>query len=149
LYIAQYREAAAFLAFGADVLDDFVLKTLAKGSILLQILKQGILSYLNLSQEIILLYAATSGHLQKFGINSPVIFFIRHFIEINFAEVFCNDTSLLLNVLIEDQLQRYTWSIFRYSANKYLHLVKRLVKDLQINYMWRKKHTFLKELIYF
>jgi F-type H+/Na+-transporting ATPase subunit alpha len=108
LYIAQYREAAAFLAFGADVLDDFVLKTLAKGSILLQILKQGILSYLNLSQEIILLYAATSGHLQKFGINSPVIFFIRHFIEVNFAEFFCNDTSLLLNILIEDQLQRYT-----------------------------------------
>jgi F-type H+-transporting ATPase subunit alpha len=77
LYIAQYREASTFLAFGADVLDDIIINILTRGAVLLQILKQPILAVLGYKVECFLLYSATSGQLETYGLQSEVTQFYR------------------------------------------------------------------------
>jgi proton translocating ATP synthase F1 alpha subunit len=67
LDIAQYREAAAFAAFGEDALDDAVLEVLNKGTMLMQVLKQPMYKYLTILQEILVLYGALNNHFSIFG----------------------------------------------------------------------------------
>jgi proton translocating ATP synthase F1 alpha subunit len=69
LDIAQYREAAAFLVFGSDSLDDVVFDALVRGGMLMQVLRQPMHRYLTLLQEIVVLYGALNGHFETFGVN--------------------------------------------------------------------------------
>ena len=59
--LAQYREMAAFAQFGSD-LDAATQKQLARGSRLVEILKQGQYEPLPVEQQALIIYAATNGY---------------------------------------------------------------------------------------
>jgi F-type H+-transporting ATPase subunit alpha len=61
LELAQFRELAAFSQFASD-LDDATKKTLAKGAILSEILKQPELEPLPFQQQVVVIFAATQGY---------------------------------------------------------------------------------------
>ena len=58
--LAQYREMAAFAQFGSD-LDAATQKQLARGSRLVEILKQGQYEPLPVEKQVLIIYAATNG----------------------------------------------------------------------------------------
>jgi len=62
LELAQYRELAAFAQFGSD-LDKATQAQLNRGSRLVEVLKQKQFSPLPFSQQILIIFAGTSGHL--------------------------------------------------------------------------------------
>jgi len=64
LELAQYREVEAFVSFAAD-LDETTLQTLARGSRLVELLKQKQYSPLTVPQQIVLIVAGLSGLLDK------------------------------------------------------------------------------------
>jgi F-type H+-transporting ATPase subunit alpha len=59
--LAQYREMAAFAQFGSD-LDAATQRQLARGSRLVEILKQGQFEPLPVERQILIIYAATNGY---------------------------------------------------------------------------------------
>lgn len=61
LDLAQYRELAAFAQFGSD-LDEATQKQLARGSRLVELLKQKQYSPMEAVDQVIAIYAATKGH---------------------------------------------------------------------------------------
>jgi F-type H+-transporting ATPase subunit alpha len=61
LDLAQYRELQAFAAFGSD-LDEATQKQLARGSRLVELLKQGQYSPVDVVDQIIAIYAGTKGY---------------------------------------------------------------------------------------
>ncbi|MGZ3696984.1 MAG: F0F1 ATP synthase subunit alpha [Bdellovibrionota bacterium] len=67
LELAQYREKAAFAQFGSD-LDPATQKQLARGQRLVEILKQGQYVPMNVEHQVIIIYAATHGYLDKFPV---------------------------------------------------------------------------------
>jgi F-type H+-transporting ATPase subunit alpha len=62
LELAQYREMAAFAQFGSD-LDAATQRMLARGSRLVEVLKQGQYRPMPVERQIVILYAATNGFL--------------------------------------------------------------------------------------
>ena len=69
LELAQYREKAAFAQFGSD-LDPATQKQLARGARLVEILKQGQYVPMPVERQIVIVYAATRGLLDKYPIPS-------------------------------------------------------------------------------
>ncbi len=67
LELAQYRELAAFAQFGSD-LDEATQKTLLRGKVLVEILKQGQYAPLDVALQVTILYAATKGYLDKYEV---------------------------------------------------------------------------------
>ena len=68
LDLAQYREKAAFAQFGSD-LDPATQKQLARGSRLMELLKQGQYSPMNMEDQVFGIYAANQGNLDKIPLN--------------------------------------------------------------------------------
>jgi len=68
LELAQYREVEAFVSFAAD-LDETTLQTLARGSRLVELLKQKQFTPRTVSQQVVLIYAGLSGALDKQPLN--------------------------------------------------------------------------------
>jgi proton translocating ATP synthase F1 alpha subunit len=64
LELAQYREVEAFMSFAGD-LDETTLQTLARGSRLVELLKQKQFAPLSVPEEVALIYAGLSGALDK------------------------------------------------------------------------------------
>lgn len=64
LELAQYRELAAFAQFGSD-LDQTTQKTLKRGAILVEVLKQGQYLPLHVGLQVASIFAATSGFLDE------------------------------------------------------------------------------------
>jgi F-type H+-transporting ATPase subunit alpha len=62
--LAQYREKAAFAQFGSD-LDAATQKQLARGSRLVEVLKQGQYEPLSAERQVLVIYAATNGYLDN------------------------------------------------------------------------------------
>ena len=60
LDLAQFRELAAFAAFGSD-LDDATQRQLARGERLVELLKQGQYSPLEASEQVVIIYGAING----------------------------------------------------------------------------------------
>ncbi|MEZ4742874.1 MAG: F0F1 ATP synthase subunit alpha [Bdellovibrionota bacterium] len=69
LELAQYRELAAFSQFGSD-LDEATQKTLRRGAVLVEILKQPQYKPLNVGLQVAILLAATKGTLDKYEISA-------------------------------------------------------------------------------
>jgi F-type H+-transporting ATPase subunit alpha len=67
LELAQYREMAAFAQFGSD-LDATTQKMLARGSRLVEVLKQGQYQPLPVERQIVILYAASNGYLDSLAV---------------------------------------------------------------------------------
>jgi F-type H+-transporting ATPase subunit alpha len=68
LDLAQYREKAAFAQFGSD-LDPATQKQLARGQRLMELLKQGQYSPMEMEDQVFGIYAANQGHLDKVPVN--------------------------------------------------------------------------------
>lgn len=64
LELAQYNELKAFSQFGSD-LDEATQKTLRRGAVLVEILKQAQYEPLDVGLQVATIYAATNGHLDK------------------------------------------------------------------------------------
>jgi F-type H+-transporting ATPase subunit alpha len=67
--LAQYREMAAFAQFGSD-LDAATQKQLARGSRLVEILKQGQYEPLPVEKQALIIYAATNGYIDHLPENA-------------------------------------------------------------------------------
>jgi proton translocating ATP synthase F1 alpha subunit len=67
LELAQYREVAAFAQFGSD-LDPATQFLLNRGSRLTEVLKQGQFVPMPIEQQVVVIYAATKGYLDKIAI---------------------------------------------------------------------------------
>ena len=65
LDLAQYRELAAFAKFGSD-LDKATQAQLARGSRLVELLKQGQYSPLPVEKQIVIMYAGTQGYVDTY-----------------------------------------------------------------------------------
>ncbi|MEE8310911.1 MAG: F0F1 ATP synthase subunit alpha [Candidatus Binatia bacterium] len=64
LDLAQFREMAAFAQFGSD-LDAATQKQLARGARLVEVLKQGQYVPQDVAKQIVMIYAATKGHVDE------------------------------------------------------------------------------------
>ena len=67
LELAQYREVAAFAQFGSD-LDASTQDLLNRGARLTEVLKQGQFTPMSIENQVVILYAATKGYLDKLSI---------------------------------------------------------------------------------
>ncbi|MBI3756199.1 MAG: F0F1 ATP synthase subunit alpha, partial [Deltaproteobacteria bacterium] len=67
LELAQYRELAAFAQFGSD-LDAATQRQLARGSRLVEILKQGQYKPLPVEKQVLIIYAATNGYIDGYPV---------------------------------------------------------------------------------
>ncbi len=68
LELAQFRELASFAQFGSD-LDETTLKKIERGKRLTEILKQIQYSPLHFAEQVVILFAATHGHLDKIKVS--------------------------------------------------------------------------------
>ena len=73
LELAQYREVAAFAQFGSD-LDAATQYLLNRGARLTEVLKQGQFQPMPIENQIVVLYAATKGYLDKLSISAIALF---------------------------------------------------------------------------
>ena len=87
--LAQYREKAAFAQFGSD-LDAATQKQLARGSRLVEILKQGQYEPLTVERQSLIIYAATNGYLDPLPESAALKYEaeLYKFIENNHPNVF-------------------------------------------------------------
>ncbi|HBO83471.1 MAG TPA: F0F1 ATP synthase subunit alpha [Deltaproteobacteria bacterium] len=69
LELAQYRELAAFAQFGSD-LDAATQRQLARGSRLVEVLKQGQYKPIPVEKQIIIIYAATNGFVDGYPVTA-------------------------------------------------------------------------------
>jgi len=69
LELAQYRELAAFAQFGSD-LDTATQRQLARGSRLVEVLKQGLYKPLPVDKQILIIYAATNGYVDGYPLEA-------------------------------------------------------------------------------
>ncbi|MDO8427058.1 MAG: F0F1 ATP synthase subunit alpha [Deltaproteobacteria bacterium] len=69
LELAQYRELAAFAQFGSD-LDPATQKQLARGTRLVEILKQGQYKPQPVEKQVIIIYAATNGYVDTYPVGA-------------------------------------------------------------------------------
>jgi F-type H+-transporting ATPase subunit alpha len=73
LYLAQYRELAAFSQFASD-LDKATRDTLARGQRLTELLKQDQYQPLTVAQQVVSIFAGTRGHLDELEIAEVRVF---------------------------------------------------------------------------
>lgn len=82
LELAQYREVAAFAQFGSD-LDAATQYLLNRGARLTEVLKQGQYSPMTIQEQVVVVYAATKGYLDKLKVSQINGFEKRLLSEIN------------------------------------------------------------------
>lgn len=68
LDLAQYRELAAFSQFASD-LDEATRNQLERGERLMEVIKQGIYSPVDVSKQIVIIYAGVNGYLDDIPVN--------------------------------------------------------------------------------
>lgn len=73
LELAQYREVAAFAQFGSD-LDAATQYLLNRGARLTEMLKQGQYQPLEIERQVVVVYAATKGYLDKMSVSNILSF---------------------------------------------------------------------------
>lgn len=102
LDLAQYRELAAFAAFGSD-LDAGTQAKLVRGERLVEILKQPQYQPLPMEKQVVILYAGSNGYLDKFPIDTLADYETELF---NYIE--SNEPSIFSDLVTE---QAFTDSI--------------------------------------
>jgi proton translocating ATP synthase F1 alpha subunit len=130
LEIAQYREAAAFLIYGADAVDDAILDVYNKGTMLLAILKQPMFKYLTLPQEIVVLYAALNGFFNSFGTEIDDITSFKSLINLIIVQgstAYFNTDTLL--EIVYDTEDNYTFTMFKEEVTKFLRILKKITYE--------------------
>jgi F-type H+-transporting ATPase subunit alpha len=87
--LAQYRELEAFAKFGSD-LDKSTLRTLAKGSRLVELLKQGQYSPVSIERQVVSIYLGTNGYLDSIAVADVKRFEkeVLEYIEVKHNDIF-------------------------------------------------------------
>ncbi|PWW79308.1 ATP synthase F1, alpha subunit [Tuber magnatum] len=98
LFLAQYREVAAFAQFGSD-LDASTKSTLNRGERLTELLKQKQYSPMAVEEQVPLIYAGVNGHLDNVPVNK-----IGRFEEDFLAHLRTNESGLLATINKEGAL---------------------------------------------
>ncbi len=98
--LANYRELQAFTQFGSD-LDESTKKTLAHGEALMEVLKQGQYSPMQLDRQIIELFAAKQGILDDLPIDQ-----IHPFLESLYLNVQKNNSSIIKEINDKKELSK-------------------------------------------
>jgi F-type H+/Na+-transporting ATPase subunit alpha len=128
LYIAQYREVAAYVAFGAEISDRTSLRILERGKLLLEILRQRNLAFLNIVQEVLLLYAAIGGHFRPFITSTADVVLIKKLITfISRQRQTAVSNNEALYIIVEQYTKPYTWEMFRAQANRFLRQIQYII----------------------
>jgi F-type H+-transporting ATPase subunit alpha len=102
LELAQYREKAAFAQFGSD-LDPATQKQLARGARLVEILKQGQYVPMPVERQVLIIYAATHGYLDKQPVDKLKDYEVQlnSFIDKKYPQIF---TEIVKSGKIDDAL---------------------------------------------
>jgi len=103
LELAQYREVAYFTQFGSD-LDAATKRLLKRGICLTELLKQSQYSPLNITEQIVMLYAGVSGFLDKISLDDFQLFeqkFLKYMH--NYNEVFLRNLKIMPFTIHEQQ----------------------------------------------
>ncbi len=89
LDLAQFRELEAFAKFGSD-LDKSTKRTLARGARLVELLKQGQYSPVQIEKQVVIVYMGTNGLLDEIPVADVKRFEkeIVEFIEVNYSGIF-------------------------------------------------------------
>lgn len=113
LELARYREVKDFAKFGSD-LDNETLKLIERGKLLTNLLKQKRFNPVSVEKQILSLYAALNGYLDKFSSN---VFLVNDFIDKLFAFA-CNSYLFAPHIY----MLRFTsyFEEFQYSSLKFL-----------------------------
>ena len=115
LELAQYREVAAFAQFGSD-LDAATQYLLNRGARLTEILKQGQYQPMTIERQVVVVYAATKGYLDKLNVSD-----IQQFEQQLLKEI---DSSILNEIRekrsISDQLNTQIKQFFDRFTGKFL-----------------------------
>jgi F-type H+-transporting ATPase subunit alpha len=98
LFLAQYREVAAFAQFGSD-LDASTKQTLTRGERLTQLLKQRQYSPLAAEEQVPVIYAGVNGYLDKLPLDK-----IGSFETEFLAYLKANETEILEAIRVEGKL---------------------------------------------
>jgi F-type H+-transporting ATPase subunit alpha len=131
LKIAQFREAEAFLTYGAENMDQATRYIVDQGYLLMLILTQPMYKTLSLVQEIVILYAALNGYFDMYAVYGSFktqIYFFRRLLSV-LAQY---KTSAYLNILplrtmILDTTNSYTYDMFNYEINTFLKAAKKFL----------------------
>lgn len=119
LDLAQYRELEAFAKFGSD-LDKATQATLAKGSRLVELLKQGQYSPVPVEKQVVSIYLGTRGYMDSIAVHDIKRFEkeILEFIEVKFKQIF-------ENIKKEKDLSKETEELIRKAAEEFLPTFKK------------------------
>jgi len=130
LDIAQYKSAAAFLAFGSDAVDDALLEVVNKGTLLMLILKQPMFKYMSLLQEVITLYAALNNYFDAYVNKLNQIYYFKRFIMVLLG--LTHETAWFnaetLYTIVYDNADNFTYQMFTREAHIFLTSVKNMIK---------------------
>ncbi len=121
LDLAQYRELEAFAKFGSD-LDKATLKTLAKGSRLVELLKQGQYAPVNIERQVVSIFLGTNGYLDTIAV-ADVKRFEKEVLE--YFEVKHND--IYETIKKEKDLTPQTIEKIKKAADEFLQIFKKSV----------------------
>ncbi|MFM7200320.1 MAG: F0F1 ATP synthase subunit alpha [Myxococcota bacterium] len=88
LYLAQYREMAAFAQFGSD-LDKSTQELLSRGARLVELLKQPQYQPLAMEKQVVVIYAGINGYLRDYKVQSVPKYQVEllRFVESNHADL--------------------------------------------------------------
>lgn len=119
LDLAQYRELEAFAKFGSD-LDKATQATLAKGSRLVELLKQGQYSPVPVEKQVVSIYLGTRGYMDSIAVHDIKRFEkeILEFIEVKFKQIF-------ENIKKEKDLSKETEELIKKAAEEFLPTFKK------------------------
>lgn len=114
LDLAQYRELEAFAKFGSD-LDKATQATLAKGSRLVELLKQGQYSPVPVEKQVVSIYLGTRGYMDSIAVHDIKRFEkeILEFIEVKYKQIF-------ENIKKEKDLSKETEEMIKKAAEEFL-----------------------------
>lgn len=119
LDLAQYRELEAFAKFGSD-LDKTTQATLAKGSRLVELLKQGQYSPVPVERQVVSIYLGTRGFMDSIAVHDIKRFEkeILEFISVKYNQIF-------ENIKKEKDLSKETEELIRKAAEEFLPTFKK------------------------
>ena len=115
LELAQYREVAAFAQFGSD-LDAATQYLLNRGARLTEMLKQGQFQPMPIERQVVVVYAATKGYLDKLNV-SDILSFEQAILKEIDAEIF---VAIREQQMISDELYERLKSFFDTFTEKFL-----------------------------
>jgi F-type H+-transporting ATPase subunit alpha len=119
LELAQYRELEAFAKFGSD-LDKATLRTLARGSRLVELLKQGQYSPVPIERQVVSIFLGTNGLLDDIPV-AEIKQFEKEVLE--YIEVKYND--VLLSIKKEKQLSDSTAEGIKKASEEFKKVFKK------------------------